>query len=228
MKEAEHSTKAATGVCLIAAPVLLLVGQLFHPTDSTDPAEQLTVVADNLGRWYAAHVVQLIAFILFMPAVLGLAHLTQARRPGLATIGSRLVLTGVAFIAALIGADGVGAYIVADVSPDSAVSAAIFEGFMESSAMLPLYAGSLLFGIGLVVVSVGLHRSGVVPRWSAVALGGGGALIDIGYSAGVQVVVWGGVVLILVGMAAIGYGLLTRPSTSAPRDRTDSVPLTAR
>lgn len=205
----EHLRKTITGVCLIAAPLLLLIGEAIHPDDKSNAADELALVADNLGRWYAAHLVELIAFALMIPAVLGLAHLIHERKPGLAYTGGGLSLIGIVAVAAVIGADGFAGYFVAEAGAGSPTAVAVFDSLMESGRMIPVYIATLLVGIGLIVTAVGLYRSQVVAPWSAGAIALGALLIDIGFPAGVAAVVWAGMALLLVGMAPIGYAVLT-------------------
>jgi hypothetical protein len=205
----EHLRKNITGVCLMAAPLVLVIGQLIHPVDKTDGAAELRVVVDNLDRWYAAHIIELVAIALMIPAVLGLAHLIHERRPTAAYAGGALSLLGLVAVAAVTGTEGLGGYFVAKADPDSPGSVAFFESMLEGGRLLPLYLVTLLLGIGLIVTAVGLYRSRVVAPWSAVAIGLGSLLIDLGFPAGVPALVWAGMLLLLAGMAPIGYSVLT-------------------
>ena len=213
-KRSEHLRKTITGACLIAAPLVLLIGEIIHPVDKSDAADEVALVADNLGRWYAAHLIILVALALLIPAVLGLAHLIHERRPALAYTGGGLSLIGIIAVAAVVGADGIAGYFVADASADSAVSVAVFDGLMDGARMMPLYLATLLLGIGLVVTAVGLYRSRVVAPWSAIVIGLGAILVDIGFPAGAVALVWAGMALLLVGMGPIGYAVLTESDTA--------------
>lgn len=214
MNRSEHLRKTITGICLIAAPLVLLVGQLIHPVDKTDAADELAVVARNLDRWYAAHLILLVSLVLMIPAVLGLAHLIHERRSTLAYTGGALSLIGVVAVAAVVGADGIAGYFVAAAAPDSPSSVSVFDRLLNGGRMLPLYLATLLLGLGLLTLAVGLYRAKVVAPWSALAIGLGGIVIDIGFPAGVAAIVVAGMAVLLVGMAPIGYAVLTETDSA--------------
>jgi hypothetical protein len=175
------------------------------------------VVADNLDRWYAAHLIELVALALMIPAILGLAHLIHQRRPTLSYAGGGLSLIGVVSVAAVTGADGMAGYFVAKASPDSPTSIAFFDNLIDGGRMLPLYLATLLLGIGLVVTAVGLYRSRVVPAWAALAIGTGAILLDIGFPAGVPALILLGIGLLLVGMGSTGYSVPTETDSAWSR-----------
>lgn len=209
----EHLRKNITGVCLIAGPLALLVGQIVHPVEKSDAADQLRLVAANLDRWYAAHLILLVAVVLMIPAVLGLAHLIHERRTMLAYVGGGLSLIGIVAVSALIGTDGVAGYFVASGTPDAPASVAFFDSVINSGRMMPLYIATLLFGLGLIVTAVGLYQTRVVAQWSAIAIGLGGLLVDIGFPAGAAAIVLVGMAVLLIGMLPVGYGVLTETDT---------------
>jgi hypothetical protein len=60
LSDARHFRRLVAGFCLIAAPAVLLVGALLHPTSNDDAAAHLAVVVDNPDRYYAAHAIILV------------------------------------------------------------------------------------------------------------------------------------------------------------------------
>jgi hypothetical protein len=72
LSDARRFRRLVAGFCLIAAPVVLLVGALVHPTSKDDAAAHIAIVSDNADRYYAAHAILLAGLALFLPAVLGL------------------------------------------------------------------------------------------------------------------------------------------------------------
>ena len=87
MSTSERLRKGATGVCLVVAPLGLLVGLLLHPQESMDPAKQLGIIASDPDRWAMAHYIIAASAVVLAGAVLGLAHLLHERRPGQAIVG---------------------------------------------------------------------------------------------------------------------------------------------
>jgi hypothetical protein len=69
--DARRFRRLVAGFCLIAAPVVLLVGALVHPT-TDDAAAHIAIVSDNADRSYAAHAILLAGLALLLPAVQGL------------------------------------------------------------------------------------------------------------------------------------------------------------
>jgi hypothetical protein len=117
---------------LIAAPLLLLAGELLHPQNLPDPAQQLATVAADPGRWYLAHLLSLLGFALLVPAILGLAQLVGRRRAALADLGGALALLGVLASVGLLTLDGFGVWQMAQPAADRAEMAALLERIFTS------------------------------------------------------------------------------------------------
>lgn len=208
-ERSEHVRKVATGSCLIAAPTVLLLASVVHPDDKTDAADELAVIADNLGRWYAAHVLMFVGFILLVPAILGLAHMLHERRPTLAFVGGGLSMIGIVGVAAVTGADGFAGYYLAKHVGETSAGVAMMDDLMTGARIMPLLLTSLLVAAGIFVMAVGLVRAQVVAPWTAFALMLGAVAIDLGFPAGMAALIIAGSALMFVGMAPIGYEILT-------------------
>lgn len=205
---AEHLRKLVTGACLMLAPLVLFVGEVLHPDNRSDAADQVGVVAGGIDRWYAAHLVLLAAFILLVPAVVGLAHLLHRHRPMAAFAGGGSALAGTLAVAALIGADGIAGYYVVR-EADASTAAAVWDGLMDGAGMVPVYLVTLLFSIGLFVLALGLYRARTVAPWAAMALMAGAVLLFVGFPADMRPMVLVGMVALFVGAAPIGYAVMT-------------------
>lgn len=72
--DARGFRKTVAGVCMLAAPAFLAVGEFIHPQLETEAAAQLEVLRDNADRQYAAHILFVVSLILMIPALLGLMH----------------------------------------------------------------------------------------------------------------------------------------------------------
>jgi hypothetical protein len=103
LSDAHHFRKMVAGVCMVLAPLFLLVGAIVHPGFKTDEAELLASAAGSLDAWYLAEMLFLISIVLAVPATLGLMHMLRERHVaaghggGLALIGL-LAYTGVTAI----------------------------------------------------------------------------------------------------------------------------------
>ena len=75
LSDSHHFRKTIAGMCMVAAPLLLVVGMIVHPESKTDVGDQLAVISANMDDWYAAHLILAIALVLAVPAVLGLMHM---------------------------------------------------------------------------------------------------------------------------------------------------------
>src|SRR5919201_1336357 len=92
LSDAHHSRKMVAGACMVIAPLLVLVSEVIHPAEKSSSREQLAVIARHLDRWYAAHLIALVAIALLVPAVLGLMHMLRERQVAWGHVGGGLGL----------------------------------------------------------------------------------------------------------------------------------------
>lgn len=133
------------GAAMITAPSVIVVAELLHGRFETVAAEQLAVVADNTGRWYAAHVLVLVALVLTLPAFVGLAHLVRASRPLLGSLSLLAFAPGLVVLASVAGMELV-LWQMAQPGRDWAEMVSLLDGLTESAGIAPLFA-VLLLGI---------------------------------------------------------------------------------
>src|SRR5690349_1446156 len=98
------------GVMLVAAPLVVLTGALLHPKELTDATGQLDVVAGGLNRWYLAHLLYVVGFALFLPAVMALGRRLRDDAPGLELWGTALGVVGLVASTALVALEGFGTW----------------------------------------------------------------------------------------------------------------------
>jgi hypothetical protein len=77
-----------TGWALVLAPLLIVTGEVLHPQRSAVPAQQLAIVAQHPGAWYASHLLLFAGIVLTLPAVAGLVYLLGDRARRLAAVGA--------------------------------------------------------------------------------------------------------------------------------------------
>ena len=218
----------ASAACLIAAPLVLLVGALLHPAEKKDVAEQVAIVAANANRWYVAHVLLLVGVVLFVPVVLELMRLLRGRAEGAATVAGTLSVIGLFGVFGIVSIDGLAGWKVATSGINRIEAVSVMKQLINSAGIgVPLAILGVLFTVGLLVFSVALYRTRVVPAHTAVLVGVGGVAIAIG-SSGVQPVLWLAFVLVLAGLGELGLrqlGLVGSGSTGrAAREIADVVP----
>lgn len=158
-----------TGGCLIAAPTLMLISEAISPALSGDGRASLVTVAVQPGRLTAWIWLGIAAAILFLPAVFGLALVLRRR-------GGALGSVGVGF--AVVGSVGYAVHqalflqLPSLLDGDPREMAALYERQGNSPAITVvtflLFLAPLL--LGLLLLGVGLHRSGVAPLWPAIAI----------------------------------------------------------
>jgi hypothetical protein len=116
------------------------------------------------GAWQAAHIVDLVGLVLFVPAVLGLGRALGD------TAGRRLVvagtLVGVAASAVQITVDIVAGLRAADKVDMNAITGRFSS--LPGAELAFYQVGPQLLYVGLFVLAIMLARAGALPWWSAV------------------------------------------------------------
>ena len=208
LAKSERLRKGVCGSCLIAAPALLLVGGLLHPTETTDPARQYEIISNSADRWELAHWFITASMLLMIGAVLGLAHQLHEQRPTEGVLGGAVALVGVLALFAVAAAETV---VIPELgrsreAPAAALYSRIFE--VGSTRWTVLLGAVFLLPVGLVAMSYGLYRAQVAPTWAAGALGLGALLFATALPTGAAVVFAIGLAAMVVGMAPIGWKML--------------------
>jgi hypothetical protein len=90
--EADNFRRTVVGLCLIMAPLVLLLGNIFHPGEGE--AGLVNTIAEHPGRVQAASLLIIFASVLLVPALVGLLYLLRDRGVVLGHIGVGLALIG--------------------------------------------------------------------------------------------------------------------------------------
>ena len=175
-----------TTASLVAGPLLMSIGDLIHPSESNDPADQATVLVDGATRWYGAHLLLLVGAAVFVPGVLALSELAAERKPANGDTVRVLLLVGLSAFWAifasemLVGryaADGASASATADLlrtlqsGPVLGVLGVLGSAFFVGVGAFaipfirdggPWRAPSLLVAIGALLVLVEIISAQVV------------------------------------------------------------------
>jgi hypothetical protein len=203
MSDAHHFRKMVAGFCMMAAPLLALVGFVIHPEAKTDEAAQIGVVSAHMDTWYAAHMFLFAGVVLAVPAVLGLMHMLREREVAYGHLGGAFGLIGLMAIAGIIGIEmtvwqmGDGA---------SGEMAALLDRVNHANGIaIPFLFGSLLFGVGMTCLAYGLFRAKLVAPWMAFCLAASGILLDVSNVSANATLAVIGAALALAGQGAIGW-----------------------
>lgn len=166
---ADNFRRTLAGLCLIAAPLVGLIGALLTPRVTGGLGEELAVISQHSERWLISTFLTLLSFFLLIPAVLGMAHLLRDRAVALGHVGAGLVLLGVYFHAAVIGYSLVEVPLTAS-GIERARTIAFTERMYEDAAFTMVLLPFLSFYLGSIILAVALWRAQVAPLWVVVAI----------------------------------------------------------
>lgn len=222
LSDSHHFRKMVAGACMVAAPLLLLVVTVIHPKVDSDEGAMLANVADALDRWYAAHLLALVAVALAVPAVLGLMHMLREREVAMGHIGGGLAMLGLLAFAGVVAIE-LAVWRMAEAGDQAAMVALLTDMNESAGIALPIYLVAILgFGLGMVALAMGLYRAHAVQPWMAGCLALGAVLLMVEQ---VAITNWLGIVgaaIFLVGLGSIGRMVLSEPD--ADWERTPEYP----
>ena len=164
--DANNFRRSVAGLCLIAAPLVGLVGALLTPQYTGDLGAELSAISAQTERWLVSDFLNLLSFFLMIPAVLGILHLLRHRAVALGHIGAALTLLGLFFHGAIIGFALVSVPLV-ESGLERTEMVAFAERMYEGPAFIMILAPFIGFYLGLIFLAVALWRAKVVPIWSA-------------------------------------------------------------
>lgn len=156
---------------IAAAPAALTASVMLHPHDTADAGATLAKVAgDDRLRWSLAHIAEPAAWLLMAAALALLAHcLGRGRSGGIVRAGAWLGTVGASTIALMVYSHGEAYLFMTASGIDVGAMHGLYEQYYEGMPLVgPL---AMAFQLGMVVLGIGLFRSGAVPRWAAVAIG---------------------------------------------------------
>ncbi len=164
-----HFRKMLAGWCMLAAPLLLLIGTVLHPDLKSVEAAQLRVVADNLDQWFIAHLVILVSIALAVPAFLGLMHMLREREVAYGHVGGGLAILGLLAFVGIVMLEFVTWQMAA--AGNQAANAALLDRIDNTAGIvIPFFVVSFAFMLGMAVLAVGLYRARAVQSWMAAFL----------------------------------------------------------
>jgi len=151
---------------LAVGPLVMAVGNLLHPKESSDLGRQAAIIAEQATRWYLAHLLLFIGLVVFVPGLLALTGLAAARRPRVGYAARVLLVIGVAGSAAIFAAEMLAGRF-------GSLGAAATEEFLNTMFSAPVAAPlipvALALFVGAAVVTAPLIAGGGPLRWPAVA-----------------------------------------------------------
>jgi hypothetical protein len=155
---------------LVVGPLLMAIGDLLHPDERMAASEQIAILADHASRWYTAHALLFVGMMLFIPGLLALAALTEARRPALGYLARILMLAGTAAFASIFVAEMLVGRFVLD-GGDRVAATALLESMFSGPMLAVVGPAMLAFFLGTAAFAVPLMRlGGTLGRAAAVIL----------------------------------------------------------
>ena len=161
--------RQVAGAAMIVAPLVFVIAEVLHASFRTEAAAQLTAVADNTGRWYAAHSLVLLSLALAVPAFFGLVHLLGTGRAVLGHLSLVAFIPGLVAVAAIVGMELV-LWQMAQPEANRTEMIALAERLNESAGVVGVFLVALLFPLAWLLVGIGLYRARIVPSWAAVLI----------------------------------------------------------
>jgi hypothetical protein len=161
--------KRITAGALVGATVLFFVVNLIHPKEySRDhEAQQLQKISDHYTRWQLAHFLTFVAILLFVVVVLGFAGILYSRLRNMAVVGGLLGLWGLVALGGVLALDGFTWGALGQVTTwggtDQQALQQALHAVQQSHWNLYFYIGGLGWIFGLLILSIGLIRQGVIP-----------------------------------------------------------------
>jgi hypothetical protein len=192
---------------LIVGPLLMTIGDLFHPEERMDPAEQIAILVDHASRWYAAHLLLFVGMMLSIPGLLALASLTAERKPAAGYAARILVLIGAAAFASIFVGEMLIGRFVTD-GADTAAATDLLDSMFSGPIVAAVIPAALAFFVGTAAFAMPLMIAGGKLRWPA-ALYSIGALLILAEILSAQVILSQiGNFLIFCGGAATAWLIL--------------------
>jgi hypothetical protein len=201
--------KMVAGLCMVTAPLLLLVGMVIHPDMKTDEAAQLAVISDNLDAWFISHLLVLISLVLAVPAVLGLMHMLRERGVAYGHVGGGLALVGLIAIVGIVAMDGFVGWQMGVAGADRGEMVALYQRLYDTAGIvIPFFLMAFAFGVGMIVLAMGLYRARAVQSWMAAFIALGAVLLSIAGPTASDALSVIGAAFLVVGLGAVGRFVL--------------------
>ncbi len=154
-------------VGLVIGPLIMSTGDLLHPQESADAARQAAIIAEQPDRWYLAHVLLFIGFVILIPGLLTLTGEAVARWPRAGLAARLLVVCGTSGLTAIFAAEMLAGRLG---STDPAATTKLLEALFSSSVVVPILIVGLGFFIGTAIVAIRMIRDARPLRWPAIFL----------------------------------------------------------
>lgn len=170
MKNPASFRRTAAAVGLVLAAVLMVVAMGTNVPFSGEPKEVLGAMDTAGGRAWLSAFTYTLAQLALIAGLLGVAHLLRERTPLLSNLGGTLAVLGA--FGHTVHAGGVLLIVsMAQGAADRGALATALDEYISSPAGIFSAMGLVGTVLGLLLLTIGLWRSEVGPRWVPAALG---------------------------------------------------------
>jgi hypothetical protein len=152
---------------LAVGPLVMAVGDLLHPKETSDLSGQTAIIVEQATRWYLAHLLLLIGLVLFVPGLLTLTGLAAARSPRVGYTARVLMVIGVGGTAAIFVAEMLAGRL-GTLGP--AATKEFLVTMFSGPIAGPLLPVALAFFVSSAVFAVPMIVDAGPLRWPAVVL----------------------------------------------------------
>jgi len=226
LSDARHFRRLVAGFCLIAAPVVLLVGAVVHPQIEHEATGHLAVVGENPARYFAAHAILLGGLAVLLFAILGLVHLLRRRETAFGHVGGGLAMVGLLGATALVAVDGIVISQMAQPDVHSEEMAELLDRIKESAGLLAIARiSAVALLLGVLLLAVGLARARAVRSWTAITIAAAAVAFFGGQVTDNRLIFAIAFVIYLVGLGPLGWRILRESDEEWERSPTAATTL---
>lgn len=197
--------RVGAGLCLVGAPLIMLVGFSIQAGLRAGPYEdQLEEVRGATVRWWTGSAVGLVGLTLLIGTVLAVVHVCRrGGADGFGLIGGTVTLIGLVSVGAITAVE-LMLFVMALPGQDPDAMRTLAVTVDESNRIALLYVVSLGYFVGWLILAYALHRSRTVPAWVPAVQAVGVVLFAAGIMPGVDALVLIGSALQLVALGYLG------------------------
>lgn len=165
LSNATKFRRTVAGLCLILAPLFLLISNLLQTRSPISTLDLLDAIAENAVANEVSFGFALYGFTLMIPAAAGIIHILWHHSVALGHIGGTLLIAGMVSFAFIAGTESILYIAGADPSLDRDAILAI-NNRIGISVVYNLINLTEVFGyvFGTILLAIGLFQARVVPR----------------------------------------------------------------
>jgi hypothetical protein len=164
VKDTATFQRATFAAALVLAPVLGLLASVLQPPFAADYVDRLAELDQAGTAAWVSNSAFLVMQMAMLVAFLAIASLVRERSPRLANLGSALAVPAV-IGEAVMGGMGMVFLAMAQQPEHRELFAGVWEDLESSPVMLFAVVGVGFTVLTQILLSIGLYRSRVVPRW---------------------------------------------------------------